>query len=345
LPDENFYRQLQYFKDITTKEIDLLLKKRNYKSNLLYNILPEYPSRGGKSIRPALCFATCLAIGGNETDAMNSATAIELFHNAFLIKDDIEDDSQYRRKESTLKEKYGISIAINIGDALAVLAINLLLENVDTVGVSKTLRIFEEIKNMAKFTVEGQAMELEWIRKNEWSLNNYDYYSMCKRKTAWYTAAIPCRVGLIAGARSSVSLDRLRVITKFGLNLGLSFQIQDDILNLTANDEYGKEINGDILEGKRTLILIKLFEYANNFEKNKIKSINRKKRIKKNTDDVEYIRSLIDKYNCIEECSIISKRYAKKSIEVLDHDCNWLIDKRMKKFLRQMAEFTVERHI
>lgn len=345
MPDDNFYRQLQYFKEITTKKIDLLLKKRNYRSNLLYNILPEYPSRGGKSIRPALCFASCLAIGGNETDAMNSAIAIELFHNAFLIKDDIEDDSEYRRKEHTLKEKYGIPIAINIGDALAVLAINLLLDNVDTIGVSKTLRIFEEIKNMAKFTVEGQAMELEWIRKNQWSVDNYDYYSMCKRKTAWYTAAIPCRVGIIAGARSFISYDHLKSITKFGINLGLSFQIQDDILNLVANKEYGKEINGDIWEGKRTLIIIKLFEYASNLEKKKIISIHEKERTKKSTKDVKYIRNLIDKYDCINECNTISKRYAKKSIEILDDHCDWLADKKMKLFLRQMAEFVVERHI
>ena len=74
---------------------------------------------------------------------------------------------------------------------MAVLAINLLLDNVDTIGVSKTLRIFEEIKSMAKFTVEGQAMELEWIRKNQWPVDNYDYYSMCKRKYSTGAPAIP----------------------------------------------------------------------------------------------------------------------------------------------------------
>jgi geranylgeranyl diphosphate synthase type II len=124
---ENFTNYLKYFNKLTSQKIDDLLQKRNFKSNLLYKVLPEYPSRKGKGIRPALCLASCMASGGNVMDAVNSAVAIELFHNAFLIKDDIEDNSEYRRKQETIKSKYGVPIAINVGDALAVIAINLLL--------------------------------------------------------------------------------------------------------------------------------------------------------------------------------------------------------------------------
>jgi geranylgeranyl diphosphate synthase type II len=175
---ENFDDLLEYFNNLTSQRINHLLQKRNYKSNLLYTILPEYPSRRGKGIRPSLCLACCMASGGNVMDALNSAVAIELFHNAFLIKDDIEDGSEFRRKQETIVSKYGSPIAINVGDALAVLAINLLLENVDTVGVSKALRVLTEVQKMAQNAVEGQAMELEWIRKNEWDISNKDYYLM-----------------------------------------------------------------------------------------------------------------------------------------------------------------------
>src|SRR5215208_5770025 len=106
---QTFINYLEYFNKLTSQKIDYLLQKRNYKSNLLYRILPEYPSRRGKGIRPALCLASCMASGGNVMDAVNSAVAIELFHNAFLIKDDIEDGSEFRRKQETIVSKYGSS--------------------------------------------------------------------------------------------------------------------------------------------------------------------------------------------------------------------------------------------
>ena len=342
---QNFFDFLDYFNKLTYKRINHLLEKRNYKSNLLYRILPEYPSRRGKGIRPSLCLASCMASGGNVMDALNSAAAIELFHNAFLIKDDIEDGSEFRRKQETIVSKYGSSIAINVGDALAVLAINLLLENVEKVGVSKALRVLSEVQKMAKNAVEGQAMELEWIRKNEWNIANRDYYLMCNKKTSWYTAAVPCRVGTIIGS-STVDRDNLESITKFGLNLGMGFQIQDDILNLIGNvSEYGKEINGDLLEGKRTLMMIILFKNAASIEKDRIVHISRKKRNSKTQRDIEYLRDLMDKYSCIQKSANISQSFIQKAIQVLEKECNWIENKDIKSFLRDMAKYVVERHI
>jgi geranylgeranyl diphosphate synthase, type II len=342
---QTFINYLEYFNKLTSQKIDYLLQKRNYKSNLLYRILPEYPSRRGKGIRPALCLASCMASGGNVMDAVNSAVAIELFHNAFLIKDDIEDGSEFRRKQETIVSKYGSSVAINVGDALAVLAINLLLENVDKIGVSKTLNVLTEIQIMAQNAVEGQAMELEWIRRNEWNIANNDYYLMCTKKTSWYTAAVPCRIGTIIGS-SSLNKDYLKAKTKFGLNLGMGFQIQDDILNLIGNqNEYGKEINGDLLEGKRTLIMILLFKHATYTEKDRIIRISKKERNCKTQHDIKYLRELIEKYSCIQKSAIISRRFIQKAIRALEKECNWIENKEIKYFLRDMARYVIERHI
>ena len=341
---QNFYDWLEYFNKLTSQRINSLLQKRNYKSNLLYTILPEYPSRRGKGIRPSLCLACCMASGGNVLDALNSAVAIELFHNAFLIKDDIEDGSEFRRKQETIVSKYGSPIAINVGDALAVLAINLLLENVDTVGVSKALHVLTEVQKMAQNAVEGQAMELEWIRENEWNISNKDYYLMCSKKTSWYTAAVPCRVGTIIGS-STINRDNLESITKFGLNLGMGFQIQDDILNLVGNvSEYGKEINGDLFEGKRTLMMILLFKNATSTEKNRIIRISRKKRNSKTQEDIEYLRELMDKYSCIQNSANISRSFIQKAIQAVEKECNWIENKDIKSFLRDMAKYVIERH-
>lgn len=342
---QNFFDFLDYFNKLTSDRMNRLLQKRNYRSNLLYMILPEYPSRKGKGIRPSLCLASCVALGGNVMDALNSAVAIELFHNAFLIKDDIEDGSEFRRKQKTIVSKYGSPIAINVGDALAVLAINLLLENVDTVGVSKALRVLTEFQKMAQNAVEGQAMELEWIRKNEWNISNRDYYLMCSKKTSWYTAAVPCRVGTIIGS-STINRDNLESITKFGLNLGMGFQIQDDILNLIGNvSKYGKEINGDLFEGKRTLMMILLFKNATSIEKDRIIRISKKKRNSKTQEDIEYLRDLMDKYSCIQKSANISGSFIQRAIQVIEKECNWIEDKDIKSFLRDMARYVIERHI
>jgi geranylgeranyl diphosphate synthase, type II len=110
-----------------------------------------------------------MASGGNVMDAVNSAVAIELFHNAFLIKDDIEDDSEYRRKQETIKSRYGVPIAINVGDALAVIAINLLLENVDKIeqGIDEEIAESRQVKSplilktLSNFQIKFHYLELK----------------------------------------------------------------------------------------------------------------------------------------------------------------------------------------
>lgn len=197
---------------------------------------------------------------------------------------------------------------------------------------------------MAITTVDGQAMELEWIRDNKWNLKNSDYYLMCTKKTSWYTASSPCRIGAMIGF-PDITEENLDSLTRYALNLGLGFQIQDDVLNLIGDEsEYGKEINGDLLEGKRTLIMIILFNSATRSEKSRIKEIFAKKRASRSKKEIQYIRSLIDRYNCIERSVAISKSYAYEAIKVLDRECDWMENKAMKDFLRDLALYVVERH-
>src|SRR5437899_3052483 len=113
---------------------------------------------------------------------------------------------------------------------------------------------------MVNETTEGQHMELVWVVENKWKLNESDYLEMVSRKTSWYTVTSPCRLGaIVAGAGEG----ELRKLLEFGTKLGMAFQIQDDALNLVGDAEkYGKESSDDILEGKRTLILLRLIEKA-----------------------------------------------------------------------------------
>ena len=218
----------------------------------LYDLLSDYPKRGGKMMRSSLCIATARAFGASVDDALHSAVAIELMHNALLIHDDIEDESEQRRDRPTLHALHGIPLALNAGDALSLLSIRPLFENFLRIGPRLALSIVHETERMAWESAEGQAMELGWRRDNCNDLTDADYLTMVLKKTCWLASIHPSRVGAMIGTRGAIDLDPF---IRFGFFLGAAFQIQDDVLNLVADDEYGKELDGDIFEGKRTLML------------------------------------------------------------------------------------------
>jgi geranylgeranyl diphosphate synthase type II len=218
-------------------------------------LMRAYPARSGKGIRPALMIATCEAFGGTEEDAMPAAVSAEILHNAFLVHDDVEDDSDRRRGQPSLHREVGVPRAINTGDALAVAALRPIHE--DT-SMSSSLRraVVDEWLQMAATTVSGQATELEWRTTPDVSLTPDDYLDLIMRKTCWYTTIFPLRVGAMIATRNRIDLEAL---TRFGFLLGAAFQIRDDLLDLVSEPgSYGKDLHGDLREGKRTLMLIHL---------------------------------------------------------------------------------------
>ena len=159
----------------------------------------DYLGRAGKGLRPALCLATCEAFGGDVEDALPSAAAIELLHTAFLVHDDVEDDSELRRGAPTLHRRYGRAVAMNAGDGLAVLALGALRDNERRLGRRLAARIWSEFDFMARQTVDGQARELGWQLEGRTDLTPDDYLDMIMQKTCWYTTLLPLRVGALIG--------------------------------------------------------------------------------------------------------------------------------------------------
>ncbi|HZA75358.1 MAG TPA: polyprenyl synthetase family protein [Acidimicrobiales bacterium] len=225
----------------------------------LTELLADYPGRGGKALRPALVLATCQAYGGSLREAMGPAVAIEMLHNAFLIHDDIEDQSHRRRGRPTLHRLHGVPLALNTGDALAMLSLQPLRDD-GILGSRIQQAVLEEYLSMAHRTIAGQAKELGWRRDNVVDLGPNDYLELIGAKTCWYTTIYPLRVGALIGSRGSADLEEL---TRFGFYLGAAFQIRDDLLNLLGTEEeYGKELFDDVWEGKRTLMLIHVLAAA-----------------------------------------------------------------------------------
>ena len=225
----------------------------------LYDPLRSFMTRPGKGIRPALCLAACEAFGGSFDEALRCAAAVELLHAAFLIHDDIEDGSLWRRGEPTLHEEHGVPIALNAGDALAVICLRPLLDNVSTLGPRLARAVLTEFQLTMETTVEGQAVELGWRLDGIDALTPLDYLDMILRKTCAYTTILPLRVGAMIGSRQRADLD---AIAQFGFVLGAAFQIRDDVLDITSDATTGNDLMGDIREGKLSLILIHFLRHA-----------------------------------------------------------------------------------
>jgi geranylgeranyl diphosphate synthase type II len=278
-------------RQLTLGEIKAIIPSERRYQSVLYELMLEYPLRAAKALRPALCIATCRALGGRLESVLHSAAVLELYHNAFLIHDDVEDGSESRRDCPTLHRSYGTPIAVNVGDAMLALALQPLLDNMRLLGMGKALRILQTVARMARESTEGQAIELDWIRNHLWSLNDTDYVRMVYKKTSWYTFIAPMIIGAtVAG----VPADVLTRIRKFAALLGVAFQIQDDVLNLVGDDRaYGKEAAGDLWEGKRTLIVLHMMRTASASERQLASAILRKPRPRSDAPHASELHTLL----------------------------------------------------
>ena len=306
----------------------------------LYRMVRDYPSRPAKGMRPFLCVASCRAQGGKEGDALLTAACIELFQNWILIHDDIEDGSELRRGEPALHRKYSDALALNAGDALHARMWGALIGNAPALGPETTLKVMEEFSRMVNETTEGQHLELTWVQGKRWDLTESDYFRMCTKKTSWYTIASPCRLGAIVAGADDRVLGQLR---DFGIKLGVAFQIQDDALNLVGDEKkYGKAKSDDILEGKRTLILLHLLGIASKAEKAKLRKIMNKARTEKTSEDVAYVLSLVDSYDAVGYARKRATEMMKEAIAIL-REIPWPGDKEASALLESFARFAVER--
>lgn len=274
----------------------------------LYDLVAAYPERASGMLRPALLIATAKSFGASAEEALDTAAAVELMHNAMLVKDDIEDLSELRRGAPSLHRRAGVPLAMNAGDALSLLCFQPLLANASTLGIAVTLKLLEEALETMFQSVEGQAWELGWRADHVYDVDTSDYLRMITKKTAWYTAIFPCRAGALIGTKQELERDQF---VRFGYFLGATFQIQDDILNVAGDrDTYNKDFAGDIVEGKRTLLLIHLFKNASPRDLGRLKEYFALAYTERRDESVTWILKLMEKYGSIEFSRSSARRYA-----------------------------------
>lgn len=296
------------FHDAISSFIDGLLPKdhANPEIALLYRMMRDYPARGGKMIRSRLLVASAIAHGGSFERALPLAVALELFQNWILIHDDIEDDSLERRGRPALHREFGLPLALNAGDALHVYMWQVVYQS----GVRGAM---EEFFEMIHHTAEGQHVDLGWVEHARWDIARSDYLELVRRKTARYTVVSPLKLGALAAGRAPDE-----GLTEAGLDLGVAFQIRDDVLNLIGDFEtYGKEIAGDLFEGKRTLMLVHLLECAPERERAEILRVMNKPRSEKTEAEVSAVLELMRARGSISFAQAVADEHATRGLETL----------------------------
>ena len=307
----------------------------------LYRVTRSYPSRNGKAIRPALCLAANEAFSGADADVLPIAVAIELLHNAFLVHDDIVDGSEQRRGRPTLPAEFGPGLALNAGDALAVLANQVLRRRTREMRPALADRVLEEFDTMALRTLEGQATELGWQRDNATGLTPEDYLDLIMHKTCWYTTIHPLRVGVLVGSDGEADL---RALVRFGFHLGAAFQIQDDLLNLEGDEsDYGKEIDGDLYEGKRTLVLIHLMQHAQGADRSTLERYLRLDRTDRTPELVAEIRAMMTSYGSVEFTRAYAAGIASAAEDAFDEAFATVAHCDATSFLRALIPYMLDR--
>jgi len=306
----------------------------------LYDLVADYPTRPGKMMRPSLCVATARTFGASLDEVLPTAVAIELLHNALLIHDDIEDESESRRGRPSLNALHGVPLALNAGDLLLLTSLRPLLENWRTMGPELASRIFDDAVRTARESAEGQALELGWRAESNGQLREANYLEMVLKKTCWLASIFPLRAGALIGTRGTLDLDPF---IRLGFFLGAAFQIQDDLLNLAPSARYGKELNGDLMEGKRTLMMIRLLQEAAPAERAELVRILGQRRLQRTRKQVLWMRKLFDKYDCIYYARHLAEELAGAALHEFSRIYTGLPDSRDRQFIEAMTVWVIER--
>ncbi len=333
--------------DVQAEVARLVAARRRTGYGPLYDLLEDYPLREGKGLRPAICLAAARAVGGRTDQALLSATALELLHNGFLVHDDIEDGSSFRRGRATLFESHGVPIAINVGDATNVMSVAVLLENVAQIGVRKSLLVLREFERMARESVEGQAIELDWIATHDFDLTDRDYVRMAYKKTCWYTVIAPLRIGVICGSRPGAAApaeDELTPLVGLGYHAGIAFQVTDDLLNLVADETlYGKESAGDLWEGKRTVMLLHFVRTASPPTRDRALRLLRTPRRDKDPTEVAWLAQAMAAAGALDHGRAVAREYSERALELDDSGFPSTEDSDDRHFLREMLNYVIDR--
>ena len=264
---------------------------------LLYTPIIYSMSGGGKRLRPVLLLITAEAFGGSVEEAMSAALAVEIFHNFTLLHDDIMDNADVRRGKPSVYAKWGGNVALLSGDAMLITAYKL-LARVSSERLPKVMGIFSD---MALEVCEGQQYDMDFETMSKVSVE--EYMQMIERKTS----ALLSGSAMIGATMAGASEEDVKKIYRFATELGLAFQLQDDVLDSFGDTALGKKIGGDILEGKKTFLMVQALNHASAEEREILTTTHLRQDIAEQ-EKIDIVKALYDKLDV--------KRVAEQQIEL-----------------------------
>ncbi|MFP4370369.1 MAG: polyprenyl synthetase family protein [Candidatus Kapaibacterium sp.] len=305
--NQNLYRQ---YLELVEKRINEHVQVIEPKS--LYEPFSYFMQAGGKRIRPVLTMISAGAVGGNPEEAVDIAAAIEILHNFTLVHDDIMDDSPLRRGRPTVHNKWDKNIAILVGDLMIGYACKLLPTHKQH---ERAAEIHKEFTDSLIIVSEGQAFDMDFNEKRDTTVD--EYFVMISKKTAHLLEAS----AVVGGHAGFGSNRQIAALGKYGDNLGLAFQIQDDLLDLTADQaELGKQIGQDIVEGKKTYMMINARLRAQSPEDKKLIDLFFENH-GLGSEYVPVIKDMLDRLGILDDAKVRVKQFlneAEASLEVLE---------------------------
>jgi len=321
----------EYFKEITDNVNETIKSYVKGDTKDLYDASMYLLNAGGKRLRPLILVSSSDLLGGDRKRSYKAAAAVEVLHNFTLIHDDIMDEDNLRRGIPTVHVVWGIPLAILAGDLLHAKAFEILNDSLKGLDSQRYYWAISIFTKSIIIISEGQAMDMDFEKRS--TVSEEEYIEMIKKKTAQLFSCASSLGGIIAGADETT----VNKLLSYGLNLGISFQIIDDILGLTADEkELGKPIYSDIREGKKTILVIKALEKATSNERDIIiKGLG-----SKNHEDVKRAAEVI-KYLSLEYAYSLAEKYLENAL----NDISSIKSKSeiAGKALKYLGEFTVKR--
>ncbi|WP_323736162.1 short chain isoprenyl diphosphate synthase IdsA [Methanosphaera sp. ISO3-F5] len=285
---------------------------------------------GGKKFRPALTILSCQAVGGNTEKALKAAAALELIHTFSLIHDDIMDNDDTRRGMKAVHKVWGEPLAILAGDTLFAKAYETIIKTADdNVGYERAIDALKVLVDSCIKICEGQALDMSF--EDTFEVTQDEYMNMIYKKTgALITGATGA--GAIIGGATSMQINALQ---EYGRNVGLAFQIQDDYIDLTGDESIGKPVGSDLVEGKKTVMVLYALEKANKEDHDRLIEL-----LEANDDSIiPEAMSILEKYGAIQYARALAYDCvikAKESLVVIP-------DSDAKDALMKLADFVYTR--
>ena len=321
-----FFEQTKIYKERVLKRAESYTQVLEPAS--LYEPMRYALQDGGKLLRPILAQVTYEAVGGTTKDILDAAVALELVHVFSLVHDDIMDDDDMRRSRETVHKKWDASTAILVGDAILIKA----YEAIGQVNSKHLPRVLAQFSQSILEVCEGQALDMEFENRTDVKLD--DYFGMIDRKTA-RLFELACEIGAILGGGSEVKINAMRT---YGKKLGRAFQIQDDLLDVLADqDTLGKDVGSDIQEDKKTFLMLYTRERGNRAQVEQLDAIVQKEKLGR--ADIDSVISLMTDIGAIDA----ARQHVKEALQEARAALNELAESDAQRLLTNLLDMLEHR--